>query len=165
MVVKDVVGVDPGSGQASINSAGKCMQIMWFSMQAGRAAHYHTDGSMAQYGSLLFAVLFIQETERTNECWCRPLRRSDAITPASSRTIERQTFSPRRCVDEDGALPRNTPILRTGTLIHRPQWSTRTRSVEWYPRGCGRPLCSVDGAWISGQQREPVPFEDMLSRT
>lgn len=57
MVVKDVVGVDPGSGQASINSAGKCMQIMWFSMQAGRAAHYHTDGSMAQYGSLLFAVL------------------------------------------------------------------------------------------------------------
>lgn len=56
MVVKDVVGVDPGSGQASINSAGKCMQIMWFSMQAGRAAHYHTDGSMAQYGSLLLVL-------------------------------------------------------------------------------------------------------------
>lgn len=91
MVVKDVVGVDPGSGQASINSAGKCMQIMWFSMQAGRAEHYHTDGSMAQYGSLLFAVAFIQETERTNECWCRPLRRSDAITPASSRSTVRQT--------------------------------------------------------------------------
>lgn len=56
VVVKDVVGVDPGSGQAPINSAGKCMQILWFSMQAGRAAHYHTGGSMAQYGSLLIAV-------------------------------------------------------------------------------------------------------------
>lgn len=81
MVVKDVVGVDPGSGQASINSAGKCMQILWSSMQAGRAWHYHTDKRIdGPVRKLVVCRASSQETDRTNDSWCRPVRQKDAIT-------------------------------------------------------------------------------------
>lgn len=75
MVVRDVVGVDPGSGQASINSARKCMQILWSSMQAGRAGHYHTDGRIdGPVRELVVCRAFTQETDRTRKTCYQPVR-------------------------------------------------------------------------------------------
>lgn len=73
-------------------------------------SHRRIDGPVRK---LVVCRAFTQETETTNKSWCRPVRRSDAITPASVHSMVRQKSSTRGCVDEDGALPRKTPTLRS----------------------------------------------------
>lgn len=101
--MKDVVGVDPWEW-ASTDQFGREVHadivVLDASGPGSALSHRRVEGPVRK---LVVRRAFVQGTERANKSSCRPVRRSDAITPVAGGAMVQRTSSLRRCVEEDGS--------------------------------------------------------------